>query len=315
MQSPIIRPTKGVLMTQISNFILKSRNNYNEDYIYKYLPKEVARESVRNHQIWMRKTEYLNDEREQKVIPELFKESSWIQYDWVKDIDFETTRTYYVSSFSKSVDNKDMQTGYGECVYGYKNDRIVDLIGPIGVYHLSKKDDVDEDLPDTMERPYLSQVMAFDVLYDIEQAKEELKYLFDVVELFDMSAMEKKQFLEEILQYWVLSVKDYKWHEERERRYVLFLYDDYDYKEVEFGDIYLKMKTSLFLMPDFILGDNPGKWEIKRQVESKQMALLSRAYLHCDVCLVQDYDAAIYKMPDCCPICGSTNIRMVDYDK
>ena len=38
-----ISPTKGVLMMQISNFILKSRHGYNENYICKYLPKSVAR--------------------------------------------------------------------------------------------------------------------------------------------------------------------------------------------------------------------------------------------------------------------------------
>lgn len=46
-QSPVVRPLKGVLMTQLSNFILKSRNNYNEDYICKYLSEDVARESIK----------------------------------------------------------------------------------------------------------------------------------------------------------------------------------------------------------------------------------------------------------------------------
>lgn len=41
-QSPVVRPLKGVLMTQLSNFILKSRNNYNEDYICKYISEDVA---------------------------------------------------------------------------------------------------------------------------------------------------------------------------------------------------------------------------------------------------------------------------------
>lgn len=49
--SPMERPMKGVLKMQISNFILKSRNGYNEDYICKYLPNDVARESIKNHQI------------------------------------------------------------------------------------------------------------------------------------------------------------------------------------------------------------------------------------------------------------------------
>lgn len=61
-----------------------------------------------------------------------------------------------------------------------------------------------------------------------------------------MSDSEKKQFLQEILQYWILSVKDYEWHEEKERRYVIFLYEDYDYKEVEVDDTFLKIKHLCF---------------------------------------------------------------------
>lgn len=165
-QSPVVRPLKGVLMTQLSNFILKSRNNYNEDYICKYISEDVARESIKNHEIWMRKTQDLNDEREQKVIPELFEDSSWIKVNWAKDIDFTATRTYYVSSFSKSYDNPYMQEDYGKCVYGYKGDRLVELLAPIGIHHLKRKDNADVRLPLKTTRPFLSQVIAFDVLYD-----------------------------------------------------------------------------------------------------------------------------------------------------
>lgn len=244
-QSPIMRPTKGVLIMQISNFILKSRHNYNEDYICKYLPKNVAEESVTNHQIWMKKTELLNDKREQKVIPELFQDTSWVKYDWIKDIDFTATRTYYVSCFSKAINSNEMQKDYGQCLYG-KNDRIVDLIAPIGIMKLKKRNNANDDLPDTIERPYISQVIAFDVLYDETEAKKELEYLFDVINMFAMSDSEKKQFLQEILQYWILSVKDYEWQEEKERRYVIFLYEDYDYKEVEVDDTFLKIKHLCF---------------------------------------------------------------------
>lgn len=310
-QAANVRPTKGVLMMQISNFILKSRHGYNDDFICKYLPRDVARSSISNHQIWMKKTELLNDEREQKVIPELFGDESWINYDWIKNIDFTATRTYYVSCFSKSVNCNYMQDGYGECLYGYKNDRIVDLVGPIGIYKLTKKDGADADLPDTMERPYISQVITFDVLYDVEEAKEELKYLFSVIDMFDLTGEEKKGFLQEILQYWILSVKDSKWKAERERRYVVFLYDDYKYKETEFDDTFLKVKTSLFITPDFIMGENPSRWEIKRQLAAKRKALFSKEYLLCEDCLMQDHDVAIYKQPDSCPICGSKNIKMV----
>lgn len=64
-------------MTSISNYILKSRNDYNENYICKYISVEVAKKSIINHQIWMSIIENLNDEREQRVVPELFEKSEW----------------------------------------------------------------------------------------------------------------------------------------------------------------------------------------------------------------------------------------------
>lgn len=117
---PVVRPLKGVLMTSISNYILKSRNDYNEDYVCKYVSAEVAKKSIDNHQIWMSIIEKLNDDREQRVIPELFEEAGWNTYVWAKGIDFYPTRKYYVSSFCKSMDDAKMRQEYGECVYGYK---------------------------------------------------------------------------------------------------------------------------------------------------------------------------------------------------
>lgn len=309
--SPIERPIKGVLMTQISNFILKSRNGYNEDYICKYLPQVVARESMKNHQIWMKSTKLLNDQREQKVIPELFQNTTWIKYDWARNIDFSETRTYYVSSFSKSVCSKYMQDEYGQCLYGYKNDRISELIAPIGICHLKKKKGIENDMPETLERPYIGQVIAFDVLYNENEAREELQYLFSIIDLFNINDVDKKRFLEEIMQYWILSVKDPKWENERERRYVVFLYEDYDYREIEIDDTFLKVKTTIFLMPDFIIGENPSKMEIMHQLGAKRHALSSKKYLLCNNCLFQDFDAGTIEMPNKCPVCGSGNIRMI----
>ena len=305
------RPTKGILMIQISNFILKSRHEYNDDYICKYLPVDVARSSIVNHQIWMKRTEFLNDAREQRVIQKLFTDSTWIDYEWAKNIDFTATRTYYVSSFSKSINSDDMNSNYGSCLYGYKNDSIAELIAPIQIQRLTKNAGASADLPDSIERPYVSQVVAFDVLYDIQEAKRELKYLFKVIDMFDLSADDKTHFLQEIMQYWILSVKDSAWKSERERRYVLFLYDDYEYIETEFDDTFLKVKTSLFLTPDFILGENPSRREIKRMLAEKRSALYSREYLFCEDCLMQDHDILICQNPTKCPICGSENIRFI----
>lgn len=51
--NPIASPLKGVLMTSISNYILKSRHSYNQDYICKYVSKSVALQSIDNHEIWI----------------------------------------------------------------------------------------------------------------------------------------------------------------------------------------------------------------------------------------------------------------------
>ena len=309
-QSPVCRPLKGVLMTQISNFVLKSRNNYNEDYICKYVSPDIARMSCNNHQIWMKKTQYLNDEREKKVIPELFEDDSWIKYSWIKNINFEETRTYYVSSFSKSLDNEDMKKEYGSCIYGFKDDRIVELLGPIGFHEYKKIKDVSNKFSDTIIKPYVSQVLAFDILYDKDMAKEELQFLFQIIDQFTISDNEKKEFLEAILQYWILSVKDSKWSGERERRYVLFLYDEYDYREIEIDNVFLKLKTSLFLLPDFILGTNPSRYEIRFQVDEKRKSLSLKDYLFCKDCFMRDYDA-ILENKNICPICGSHKVERV----
>lgn len=300
--SPVVRPLKGVLMTCISNFVLKSRNDYNEDYIYKYLSPEVAVKSVQNHQIWMSAIEGLNDEREQRVVEELFAEDGWNHYVWATELDFTATRKYYVSSFSKSVNDENMCRNYGSCIYGYKDDRMADLLAPTIIYHV--KDD------ETI--PMISQVIAFDVIYDREEAKKELSYLCKIIDCFNMNREDKRRFLEEILQYWILSVKDSKWKHERERRYVLFMYDNYQYNEIEISNNgYLKMKTSLFIEPDFILGNNPVKDYIKMMVDDKRKAISTKPYLYCKKCLNRDYDVvAGMGNPESCSICGSKNIMI-----
>ena len=309
-QSPIKRPLKGVLMTQISNFILKSRHDYNDDYICKYISQDVAASSVINHEIWMNKTENLNDKREQRVIPELFEDTSWNEFLWARDIDFSATRTYYVSSFSKAYDNKSMGE-YGECVYGFKGDRLVDLLAPIQMAELERNKDADSSIPHKIKVPRLAQVLAFDVLYSREEAKDELRYLMGIIDKFEVNEKEKKQFLQEILQYWILSVKDKEWKHEKERRYVLFIYPEYNYKEMEIDDGFLKLKTKVFLTPDFILGDNPVKAKIKAYIENKTNAISMKDYVYCKACFSRDYDAVIKNGRKSCSICGSTDVELV----
>ena len=297
---PLQRPLKGVLMTMLSNYILKSRYNYNGDYICKYVSKAVATSSATNHEVWMQKTEFLNDKRELKVVPQLFSNKSWLNYDWAKNGDFDPIRIYYVSSFSKSIHNSEIKNKYGQCVYGYKDDRIADLLSPI--YMFGEKKDF----------PQLGQVISFDILYDEDQAKEEINYLCSVIELFDLSDKEKSGFLSQIIQYWMLSVKDKKWSYERERRYVLFLYDEYDYIELNRSDArFLKLKSSLLIEPDFILGDNPQKKRLRMYNQQKRRALNVKDYIYCPDCFSCDFDLLYDDNIEKCPICNSSNIQKV----
>lgn len=297
------RPIRGVMMTSISNYILKSRYDYNEDYVCKYVSPEVAYKSVLNQQIWMSIIENLNDDRELKVVPELFENTNWINYKWVENIDFTPIRKYYVSSFSKSINSKKMRDMYGSCTYGYKDDRVAELIAPIMMKKLSNGNEI----------PIFAQVISFDVLYDKEIAKEELNYLCSIIDLFDLSGNEKEEFLQDILQYWILSVKDESWEYEREHRYVIFMYDEYQYKCCDITDKnFLKTETTIFLLPDFILGKNPMKDYLKKMVNNKLEVLSVQPYLFCEDCFGRDYDAVIgVNKVSVCPVCGSKKVKTI----
>ncbi len=310
-QNPYARPLRGVLMTQISNYILKSRNSYNEDYICKYISENVANCSIKNKEIWMNKIENLNDEREGHVIEDVFQDRSWIEADWVGKLDFHPSRKYFVSSFSKTIGSEAMQKEYGSIELGFKGDRIADLISPIYVAELNRTTD-DMRLPDKIHCAEFSLVTAFDVLYDVVELKEELNFLINIIDLFSLSSEEKNKFLNTILQYWLLSAKDPKWAGERERRYVLFLYD-YDYQEMAIEDGYLKVKTSLFVLPDFVLGNHPKKSELRRMIDNKREATAYMRYMFCHNCLNRDFDVvAGHREQKSCTICNSTDVEIVE---
>ena len=92
-----------------------------------------------------------------------------------------------------------MEKKYGQIIYGYKDDRIADLLSPIYIADDKKK------------LPQLGQVVSFDILYDEDLAKKEINYLCSVIDMFELTDKEKSKFLSEIIQYWLLSVKDKKW--------------------------------------------------------------------------------------------------------
>jgi uncharacterized protein YjgD (DUF1641 family) len=82
-------PLRGILCILMSNWILKSRNNYNDNYLYKYMSRDTVENVMSNQEIWMQKTALLNDQREGKLIHELYANKQWIKFDWAKNIDLK----------------------------------------------------------------------------------------------------------------------------------------------------------------------------------------------------------------------------------
>jgi len=293
-QSPLVRPLKGVLCIIISNWILKSRNGYNEDFLIKYLP-----DSINLNEIWMQEIKYLNDKREQTLIKELYKIKNWIKFEWARKVDLAQIRKTYVSSFSKSPINPEMQKEYGKNIYGYKSDRIRYIIAPINLVN--------------NKVPQFGHVICYDIIYDINEAKEEINFLCKIINLYNITPEEKNAFLNELIQYWILSFKDKKWEYEKERRYQVFIDPNYDYIELNTYKKYLKIKNSLFALPDFISKDNSNKNILKLNRKFKLKALSRKPYIFCDDCLNTDYDNLYsFDKKKKCYFCGSDKVQKIE---
>jgi len=289
-QNPLISPLKGVLMITISNWILKSRNNYNEEPLIKYLS-----DSINLNEIWMQDIKYLNDKREQVVIKELYNSQDWIEFEWAKKIDLTPFGKTYVSSFSKGSSNTKMQKKYGKNVYGYKSDRIRADIAPIRLMENG--------------HPQFDHVICYDIIYDIHDAKDEINFLSGIINLYDITDEDKTVFLNEIIHYWILSFKDKKWQHERERRYQIIMNSDFDYIELTTNERYLKIKSMLFAFPDFISKKNNQKGRLQENLMLKREAISIKPYTFCDDCLHADYDNSDEGR---CSICGSNKIHMIE---
>lgn len=291
-------PTRGMLMMQISNLILKSRNGYNQDYICKYISKENSIKAIENIQLWMSDISNLNDKNEQWSFLKFLESEKHDEFKWANNISYDYDPNYYLSSYSKSINNSYMKEKYGDQIFGYKSDRILDYIGPI-CFLVNKESN--------NSVPALFNTVAFDIIYDKHKLKEEINYLKTVINLFDLTSEQKRSFYKEILQYWLLSYKDKKWEREKERRYVTLIDKHLKMIETDIDDDYLKIKTSLYKFPDFIIGGTPAKKIIKHELECKRDKLFSGDYYYCKDCLMQDHDI-LDKNLNKCLICGSSNI-------
>ena len=311
-QNPVERPLSSQLKIQISNYILKSRHGYNEDYICKYIDKDIVKKTLSNEDVWIREIAGLNDAKEGEVIRQLFTCTDWLDCHWATNIDVSDLRTYYIACFSKSKDNAEAAGRYGNCVLGYKGDRIVDLIAPICRRTMYRAPCADKTLPEKMTYYTQTQVVTFDVLYDVEEAKEELRYLCSIIDLFKASAEEKRLFLQDILQYWKYSVKvpDPRWIAEKERRYVLFTYPDSELTDAILENGFFKCKSTLYMFPDFVLGDAELSKLYRARIDEKRCATSVAPYLFCHKCLNRDFDIARQGLVEC-PICHSRDAEIV----
>ena len=72
----------------------------------------------------------------------------------------------------------------------------------------------------------------------------------------------------------------------------------------------MKVKTTIFLLPDFILGNNPAKYQIRASLDNKRQATAMKDYDRCPVCLSADFDS-VFDAPCTCKICGNGEVNRI----
>ena len=295
-------PLRGVIKLTIKNWVLKSRNGYNSNCLYKCISTTSTFQAFDNNEIWMSKIEKLYDKRERKVIREIYKNKRWLKYSWAKKVSLTFDANSYVCSYSKVIPNDDMKKEYGENVFGYKSDRIGDILTPIEMVN---------------GHPFLGLISCYDIIYGQDEAKNEINYLCDIIDLFSMSDEEKSDFLSDILEYWSLSFKDKKWDYECERRYQIFIEDDYSLIDTRIDEDYFKTKCTLYTYPDFLLSEDKYiKFKVQVNRKNKLNFVAQKNYIYCLNCFQADYDGvSTYSKEYKCPICGSSDTKYIDVFK
>ncbi|MCT4660507.1 MAG: hypothetical protein N4A40_01500, partial [Tissierellales bacterium] len=173
-----------------------------------------------------------------------FEKDYFKDYKWTENIKCSPGENNYITSFYKSFDDPTMYEKYGEYMYEYKSDLLPEMFAP-----LRKAARVEDHSP----IPLFSRVMSFDVLYNREDAIKEMDFICSVIDNFDISNDQKKDFLNEILHYWMFSIKDESFEHEHERRYVVIMEDDCKYYDINTDDSdFLKLKTGLFERADVV---------------------------------------------------------------
>lgn len=308
------RPLKGTLMIQLSYLILKSRGEVLPESVYKHISNDDLARALENGELWVRDVRDLNDKWEGIPARELVDELAVGGVKWLQGLDWEFHKSFYVACYSHE-GNPESLGSYGECVLAYNGDRLADFLGPIYLRV--------ETLPapnggEVKEGyPMLSQVAVLDVVYDRDQARNELAFLVECVDVLGNSNDEKRAFLGEILQYWKLSFKDHvereephrEWCREKERRYVIFYYEDYNYIHQRIEDRWLKMDSTVVLAPDAVLGPIPSgsKTMIRENLVMRYRHTSLDNYCLCGDCLARTYVRQLQSYTTC-KMCGSKNL-------
>lgn len=293
------RTLESIIRVSLRQWVLRSRNDYKTTFFYKSISESNVLKAFDNHEVWMSITEKLNDKREQKVIKGLFANKKWLKYDWAKQVEIDKLDDCFVCSFSKEAPTDKMKKEYGGVVLGYKSDRIANILSPvINIAGL----------------PYFDQVVFYDILYNETEAKDEINFLCDLVNKYDFDDHEKTMFLSELLAYWSFSFKDIKWQGEKERRYQLFIDKRCDYYDERIEDGFFKIKSSLYLYPDFLFCDNERiKIHCRKRIEEKLSVIATKSYMFCKNCLQADFSAANgLDYSSRCTICGSNEIEVIE---
>ncbi len=300
--NPIERPLFGLLNITLTNWILRSRNNYNTSYLYKCISTESTKKIIKNNEVWMQRIQFLNDKREGRVVKEIFQNKQWLKHKWVKTINLALDRTSFVSSFCRDKPNSTMIKKYGKNIYGYKNDIIRSHLAPIYKF----KNNIIT----------FGHVFNYDIIYSQEEFKEEINFLCDIINLYDLTETDKNVFLNSIIKYWLLSVKDKKWSYEKERRYEIFTNEDTSYIESTIDDRFLKVKSLLFTIPDFIEPGSNNKEVIEKNRISKLYSLSTKSFVFCNNCLFSDFDYGVtfIKEEYKCKNCKSNQVIFLNKD-
>ena len=84
-----------------------------------------------------------------------------------------------------------------------------------------------------------------------------------------------------------------------------------EYKDTVLEDGFFKCKSTLYMFPDFVLGNADLPAIFKSRIDEKRRAVSTSSYFLCHDCLNRDFDLPNLKH-DKCPICGSNNYEIVD---